>query len=44
MDDDEECPDSWHLDEEGGDQWCPTCEWCEVCRVAPPHCECRDLG
>lgn len=43
MDDDEECPDAWHV-MEGGEQWCPTCGWCEVCREAPPHCGCRDLG
>lgn len=43
MDDDEECPDSWHLTE-GGEQQCPTCGWCEVCVDCPPFCNCRDIG
>lgn len=39
MDDDEECPNPWHIDY-GDEQWCPTCGWCAWCGR---FCDCPDI-
>lgn len=42
-DSDDECPDAWHA-MEGGEQWCPTCGWCEMHGDYLPHCDCGDVS
>lgn len=40
-DDEDECPDTWHLGLPGdNDQRCPTCGWCEYCWGVTCDCGC----